>query len=376
MSAPAGLIKLIVMQPTPYCNLNCDYCYLPDRDSRQRMRPETLDAVGRRVLANPITSDPVTVVWHAGEPMTLPPDWYEEAFSRLAAAAPGRKVQHSFQTNAVGINEAWIDLWTRWNVVIGISLDGPVDLHDQHRKTRGGGGSYALTMRGIERLQDRDYPFHIISVLTADSLRDPDRMFDFYLQHKLRNLCFNVEEVEGGNKTSSLKAPEFEEAYQRFLSRFVERSRSLPGHFHCREIDGVIRLIGAAAETRRHNPQVRPLEIISIAVDGGMSTFSPEFLGVKAPEFNNFVFADVQVEGPEAMLLDPSFQRLHADITAGVEACRKSCAYFDACGGGAPSNKYFELGSCGGTETFYCRLTRKATLEGVLAAYENDLELA
>ncbi len=375
MFASTGRIKLIVMQPTPYCNLDCDYCYLPDRDNRQRMQRETLDAIGQRVLANPITSDPVTIVWHAGEPMTLPPDWYEAAFSRLAAAAPERKIQHSFQTNAVGVKEAWIDLWKRWDVVIGISLDGPSDLHDRHRKTRRGRGSYALTMRGIEKLQNHKFPFHIISVLTADSLRDPDCMFDFYLAHRLRNICFNVEEVEGGNQTSSLKGPEFEDAYKRFLGRFVERSRALPGPFHCREIDGVNRLIAASVETRRHNPQVRPLEIISIAVDGKMSTFSPEFLGVKAPAFNDFVFADVHADGPEAMFSHPAFQRLYGDIAAGVEACRQSCTYFDVCGGGAPSNKYFELGSCRGTETFYCRLTRQATLEGVLSAYENDVEM-
>ena len=372
----AAEIRLVVLQPTPYCNLDCSYCYLPDRDKRQMMAPRTLDAIGRRVIANSIARDPVTVVWHAGEPMTLPPAWYEEAFKRLAAGAPERRIKHSFQTNAVGLNDSWIDLWTRWDVAVGVSLDGPADLHDRYRRTRSGGGSFELTLRGIERLQEREYPFHVISVLTAESLRDPERLFDFYLAKNLRNVCFNVEEIEGGHRESSLSGLEFKQAYQRFLTGFAERRRKLSSPLHCREIDNVIQLISAPAEERRRNTQIRPLEIVSISVNGGMSTFSPELLGVRDPDFDDFIFADVHEEGPEAILRNPAFLRLHSDITEGVEACRKSCAYFDVCGGGAPSNKYFELGTCRGTETLHCRLTRQATLEGVLAAYERDAAMA
>ncbi len=372
----SGLINLVVLQPTPYCNLDCDYCYLAQRNDRSRMGPETLDAIGRHVLASPLAAQPVSVVWHGGEPMTLPPTWYEEAFTRLANAAPEADIQHAFQTNAVGVNQAWIDLWSRWNLRIGVSLDGPEALHDRHRKTRAGTGSYALTLRGIERLQAQKFPFHIITVLTADSLRDPDRLFDFYLAHDLRDVCFNIEEEEGVHRRSGLNDPALEEAYRHFITRFTERRRRLTRPFRCREIDGVAWLTGASAEQRRYNTQVEPLNILSIAVDGRMSTFSPEFLGVKSAAFNDFAFADVHREGPEAILEHPAFRRLHADILAGIEACRASCAYFDVCGGGAPSNKYFELGSCRGTETLYCRLTRQATLEGVLAAYENDVAMA
>ena len=101
-----------------------------------------------------------------------------------------------------------------------------------------------------------------------------------------------------------------------------------------------------------------------------MSTFSPELLGAPAPDFDDFAFADVRRDGPEAILQSPAFRRAAARIAAGVEACRRTCAHFDVCGGGAPANKFFELGALEGTETLYCRLTRKAALAGVLEGLE------
>ena len=64
-----------------------------------------------------------------------------------------------------------------------------------------------------------------------------------------------------------------------------------------------------------------------------------------------------------------------ADVEAGVEACRASCAYYDLCGGGAPSNKWHENGSLRSTETAWCRLTKKAMVDVYLAAREAELGL-
>lgn len=369
----AGPISLLVLQPTPYCNLDCSYCYLPHRDDRRAMREETLDAVAARILNSPLAAGRVSVVWHGGEPMTLPPAWYAAAFARLAAGVDegGPVVEHCFQTNAIGVDDRWIGLWERWGVRVGVSLDGPAHLHDRHRTTRRGRGSFALTLRGIERLQAAGLPFHVISVLTAESLADPDGLLDFYLAHGIANVCLNIEEEEGAHLRSSLRGPDIEPLYRAFLARFSERIGRLEQPFACREIDGVRWLVNAPRPARRHNPQVNPLEIVSVAVDGTLSTFSPELLGMAAPEFSDFAFANVHAEGPEAMLAHPAFLALAADVAAGVEACRQSCRYFDVCGGGAPANKYFELGTFRGAETLFCRITRQATVETILGVLES-----
>jgi uncharacterized protein len=340
------------------------------------MSDEVLDAIGRNLLASPLSAERLSIVWHGGEPMTLPPTWYEAAFERLHRASGMRQVQHSFQTNAIGVNERWIDLFRRWGVRLGLSIDGPRDVHDRYRRTRRGRGSFDLSMRGAERLSEAGLPFHLISVLTADSLAHPDRMFDFFVEHGFRDICFNVEECEDANRSSSLEGAGMETAYRRFLDRFFERIAAEPAPFACRELDAARALALTAPEARRANPQTRPLEIVTVAVDGSMSTYSPELIGATAPQYSDFRFGSVLEGGPEIILENPSFQRLRADVNAGIAACAEDCAWFDVCGGGAPANKFFELGTLRGTETMYCRLTRQIGLEAALAALEADVRAA
>lgn len=366
-----GPIRLIVVQPTPFCNIDCVYCYLPNRNDRRRMDMAVVEAIGRRAVAHPLATPETTMVWHGGEPTAVPVTWYEEAFSRLARYSASGQVAHSFQTNGIAIDSAWIDLWRRWNVRIGISIDGPRDLNDMRRRTRAGNGSFDLALRGLHRLREAGLPFHVISVLTLDALNRPDDLIDFYLAEGVRDICFNVEEEEGPHRRSSLAADGAVGAYGRFLRRIAERVREAGGALRCREIDGVASLIAAPPEVRRHNGQVRPLEIVSIAVDGAMSTYSPELLGTSSKEFADFSFGNILAEGPEAMLENPAFRRLRADVEAGVAACQASCGYFGVCGGGAPANKYFEHGHCKGTETLYCRLTRKTPINVLLPVFED-----
>jgi uncharacterized protein len=362
-----GAVRLVVLQPTPYCGLDCAYCYLPGRDDRRRMAPATLDAIGRNLLSSPLAASEIDVVWHAGEPTTLPPRWYEEAFARLAAAAPGRVLRHGFQTNAIHVDAAWVAFWKAHDVRVGVSIDGPAAIHDARRRTRAGGGSHAMAMRGVAALRESGWPFHVNAVLTADALSEPDAVLDFFAGLGAVEVGFNVEEREGAHGRSSLEAAGMEALYRRLLARAIERAD--PG-LRVREVEGVRWLVGAPPAERVYNPQVAPLAIVSVSADGRMSTYSPELLGTASPGWSDFAFADVHADGPEAILANPVFRRLRAEVEAGVAACARVCGHFGVCGGGAPSNKYFEHGHFAGTETLYCRLARKATLDATLTAWE------
>lgn len=226
-------------------------------------------------------------------------------------------------------------------------------------------------MRGLRRLRDAQVPFHVITVLTREALDHPDALVDFYLAEEITDICFNVEEEEGQARRSSLVAGVAVEAYGLFLQRVAERVFASGEALRCREIDAIAGLIATPAELRRHNLETTPLEIVSIAVDGGMSTYSPELLGVPSAEFGDFIFGNVRSEGPDAILRHPAFIRLRGEVEAGVAACSAKCAYFGVCGGGAPGNKFFEHGHFNGTETLFCRLTRKTVLDALLPFIES-----
>ncbi|MEP2642416.1 cyclophane-forming radical SAM/SPASM peptide maturase GrrM/OscB [Roseobacter sp.] len=363
--------SLLVLQPTSFCNLDCSYCYLQHRDVRARMSHNTLRAIARNILAQCPQNDLPVIVWHGGEPMTLPPDWYAAAFALLERESGKTGLRHAMQTNAIGVNADWIALWQKWQVNIGVSLDGPQDLHDARRHTRTGAGTHHLVMRGVSRLQAAGVPFHVISVLTADSLPRADDFYDFYTGHGLRNVAFNVEEDEGQPGGSSLGGhAAASAAYAGFLRRFLARCAADPEPFFCREVDGVLGVLTRPHSQRAENWQTAPFRILAVAVDGGLSTFSPELMGAQAPAYDDFIFGNVRQGGVATLLDSPAFHKAYEEISRGVRACADSCAYFDVCGGGAPANKYFELGRFDGTQTLHCSLTRQVTLDVVLDAVE------
>jgi uncharacterized protein len=376
MNAVAGLspIDLLVLQPTPYCNIDCSYCYLPSRTDRRSMPHHLLDAIFAKVLPSRHLSDRLTVVWHAGEPLALPIAWYVDAFARAAAfAPPGLQIRHAIQTNGIGLDARWAELLRAHAVSVGLSLDGPADLHDARRRTRGGSGTHALAIRAVKTLHDAGLPFHVISVITAAHLDHADRLFDFYCAHGIREVGFNIEEVEGANRRSSLAGVAAEARFRAFLRRFIERVADSAGQVSLRELTHAATAIAVGGLEARDENQ--PLRIVSIDVAGHVSTFSPELLGCHSTAHDNFVVGDILAEPFEAIAARAAASRMAGEIARGVAACRAACAYFEFCGGGAPANKWFELGRFDGTETAFCRMTRKIVVDEVLRALEMRLNL-
>ena len=196
----------IILQPTTFCNINCRYCYLPRRSQALRMSPKVLQQAFNVTLASPLIAGPVTFVWHLGEPLSVPPSFYEEAFAlanntagRFARIAP----RHVFQTNATLINKEWLDLISRHEVSVGVSIDGPDFIHDSARVKRNGAGSHRAAMRGISQLKEAGIRFRTISVVTDFTLDYAEDFYDFFASNNFGIIGFNIDEIEGANLTSS-----------------------------------------------------------------------------------------------------------------------------------------------------------------------------
>jgi uncharacterized protein len=374
-----GPLQLLVIQPTPYCNLDCDYCYLPSRSDRQRLSMELLEAALERVLESPYVGGDFTLLWHAGEPLTLPIAFYDEAGERIRQAQARwgggpLEIHQSVQTNAMVINDAWCDCFERNGIHVGVSLDGPAFLHDRHRRTRTGLGSHAATMRGIAALQRRAIPFEVICVLTEEALHHPDEMFQFFVDHGIHDVGFNMEETEGENAESSLGRPNAEALYTAFLQRFWELWQQRPQDLRVREFAGICYL--AHSESRiDHTDMNNPFAIVNVDCRGNFSTFDPELLAVHTEEYGDFVLGHVQRDSLASIVATEKFQLIERDLRAGIERCRAECSYFGVCGGGAGSNKYWEHRSVDCSETQACRYRIKLTSEVVLAGLESLLEL-
>jgi uncharacterized protein len=335
------------------------------------MDQRTLRRAVEWVYLHGLAADPLTLFWHAGEPLTLSPEWYERALAQAAIAAPGSAgIEHRLQTNATLIDDRWCALFLAHKIRIGVSLDGPAWLHDARRRTRKGRGTHAATMRGVRALQRHDIPFHVICVVTRETLGAPDELAEFFLGEGVDRIGFNIEEIEGINTSSSLAKEGARAEFARFLARFLDRAEK-SGRLQVREMDGMLNWLRSPGFGQaRGNEQNTPLEIITVTHSGEIATFSPELVGLSHAKFGDFTVGNVASTSLDEILSSKRFQMLCEEIAAGVAACAAQCPYFRLCRGGAPANKLAEHGSFRVTETLFCRLAEQTVADVVLERLE------
>jgi len=342
------------------------------------MNSETVWLAAKRLVEDKLVGDTVTVVWHAGEPLAMPIAFYDEAIVSIREAlGPAVQITHSIQTNATLINDAWCRLFKKHDIRVGVSVDGPAQLHDNHRRTRLGRPTHHLVVRGMNLLKSHKIPFHAIAVVTAATIADPDAFFDFFLQNEVEDVSCNIDETEGLHRASSLIG--HENSYASFLSRLLERSLECNGQLHIRELDSMFRLISEGLpsycwrdENWPDNVQVMPFALVTVGWNGDFCTFSPELLGQTSVDFHDFVLGNVNQETYLETSQSDRFLRLWGTIIEGVKSCRRYCKYYNYCGGGAPANKLYENGTCFSTETLYCRSALQQPFEVVLRTLEQS----
>jgi uncharacterized protein len=336
------------------------------------MSPATLEQTFAWVFDSGLVREPFVLLWHAGEPLVVPRTFYEEALVLLQRYnRAGVEVYHALQTNATLIDDDWCRFFRAHDLHPGVSVDGPAFLHDRHRQTRAGKGTLQRVLRGIRLLREHEVPFYVITVLTAESLFYPDELFDFYQEHEIGSVAFNVEEIEGPHTTSSLLGVQMRERFRRFFERFMDLALAADPPLPVREFDTSAQaLLGPRYGVGSRTQENKPWAIVNVDCEGNFSTYSPELLGLTSPRHGPFALGNVSRDSLETVRALPRFEALEDEIRQGVERCRQSCAYFPFCGGGPPANKFFETGTFASTETLFCRLHKQVCLDVTLARLE------
>lgn len=370
-----------MIQPTALCNLDCSYCYVPDRQNPERLPVPLLEKLLLAVRSSNLAQDQTTlkILWHAGEPLAAGIDFFRQAFELTERLIGDRwQIRHALQTNGTLITDAWCDLLGAHHVRIGVSLDGPEELHDANRKTRGGGGSFARVMRGIELLRVHGLPFGILSVLTARSIECPEAIFDFFRRQEFRRVAFNIEEIEGPNLQSSLLPVHNGLAtararYGAFMRRLSELNRDQGWPLIIREFLSLARHIEQQRADARHvplAPERRLGGILTMARDGAVSSWSPELASGAPGVPGGFTLGNIRdVDSVDELLVTERARAIQEEVDRGIEMCRNGCEYFGVCGGGSPGNKFYERGTFAAAETLKCALQTKELVEVMLATF-------
>jgi len=355
----------IVLQPTTLCNLNCRYCYLPDRDKVDVMTKEVTTAIAESITT---TEQPVCLVWHGGEPLATGIRTFQELIQPFRGLYEKKLVHHNIQTNGTLINQQWCDFFKEWDFQIGVSLDGN-ELHNQERVTITGVPAFRKIMHGIELLKQNDILFSIIATVNPKNIDSPSAFYNFFTSLGCASLNINIEEKEGFNRESlGLES----EKVQHFWHELFLVWRENPV-IKIREIDMTLGYIYATLKGGQRNSGAKkhygrgfwP----TIAFNGDMVVLSPEFVSVDESDRQQFVVGNVLKKPLYQLVVEAQNAWYVKKFFEGVRECKNSCAYYEFCGGGQASNKYFELGDINRTETTHCRNSRKAVMDAVLDSF-------
>ena len=178
----------IILRMTNSCNLNCTYCY--DKKNRMNINEENefidknLDKLVTYI--NKIQSNPnekSNIIFHGGEPLLIKVDIYEKLIKKLRRNNPN--VKFSVQTNATLLNEEFINLFKKYKVNIGISLDGYNEEQNKCRIYKDGKNSFDIVMKKITLLKDMKAKFGIIMTLSKGVLGHEKELYDFIAENEI-----------------------------------------------------------------------------------------------------------------------------------------------------------------------------------------------
>ena len=162
----------VLAKPTgAVCNLNCTYCFFLSKEalypeSDFRMQDDLLEIYIRQLVES--QPEQVTIAWQGGEPTLMGLEFFRRSVALVEKyRRPGQRVEHTIQTNGTRLDDAWCEFFKQHGFLVGLSVDGPRELHDRYRVDKGGKGTFDQVMRGWELLKKHEVECNILCTVHA-----------------------------------------------------------------------------------------------------------------------------------------------------------------------------------------------------------------
>ena len=164
----------LLAKPTgAVCNLDCSYCFFLSKEmlypgSRFRMADDLLETYLRQLIEAHARVPEVVIAWQGGEPTLMGLDFFRRSVELAAKyLQPGQRALHTIQTNATLLDEEWAAFFSEHGVLVGVSIDGPRELHDAYRVNKGGKGSFDQVMTGLGCLREAGVEWNALTTIHA-----------------------------------------------------------------------------------------------------------------------------------------------------------------------------------------------------------------
>ncbi len=178
------------------CNLACQYCYYLKKEDLYpqgevfRMPEDILE----KYIIQHIEASPAPVInfsWHGGEPTLLGLDYFRKIVAlQRKHQPPNQRIANGMQTNGTLLNEEWCRFLAAEGFALGLSLDGPQEMHDRYRLTKGRGPSHKQALHGYNLLRQHRIPCDILCVVHAQNVQHPTRVYRFFKEIKAQYIGF------------------------------------------------------------------------------------------------------------------------------------------------------------------------------------------
>ncbi|MCX4550389.1 FxsB family cyclophane-forming radical SAM/SPASM peptide maturase [Streptomyces sp. NBC_01500] len=338
MTPPEGSapFRTFILKVANRCNIDCDYCYVFNstdqawRHLPARMSVGVARAAGQRIGQHASAHDlrGVHVVLHGGEPLLAGPRHMADLLGSLRQGVPaGTEIRFELQTNGTLLTEPWLDLFERYKVAVGVSLDGPPAANDRHRLTHASRSSAASAVRGIELLRSRPRLFAGL-LAVVDLASDPVEVHDYLASFEPPVIDFNL--PHGTHDEPPAREDPGLPEYGLWMSRVYDAWLARPEHRHSvRMLEDIVALssgVRGSVETLGLAP---PTSIV-IESDGsieGVDTLR------SVEEGASWLGLDVIKDSFDEALHHPKLLHRQYGKAALAEQCQ-SCPLVEVCGGG------------------------------------------
>jgi uncharacterized protein len=332
------------------CNIDCRYCFYKDRApefgrGKQRMSDEVLEKLVKDYMQ--LGFGVVGFAWQGGEPTLMGVDFFQKAVQlQEMYGSNGQEVSNTLQTNGVLLDDKWCSFLHENKFLLGISIDGPKEFHDQYRLDHSASGTFERVIRGIKNCQKHKVEFSALVLLNNKNVEHPDRLFDFLLENELTYLQFIpcVErEPETGNIADFSITPK---QYGDFLCRLFDLWYEYgPEKLNIREFDSLVTYYVMGKHTIcTYSKQCAGFVVVEHTGDA----FCCEFFVEPRWRLGNIL------ETPLGKLAASSIKRAFARDKQNL--CNKCflCSHLDICRGGCMKDRVRLNAEASGGESYFC----------------------
>lgn len=347
---PDQPLTVLIKPAGPDCNLACSYCFYREKaalfpeTSRHRMSEETLRTLVRKYMN--YHERTVPFAWQGGEPTLMGLDFFRRAveFQQLYGRS-GQAVSNSLQTNAILLDDpAWGRFLHDYKFLVGVSLDGPPEVHDAFRRTHGGEPSHARVLVALENLLAHQVEVNILTMVQPGNIHRPEETYEYLLSLGVDFLQFIplAEPDPSGTGPAPFSIDPLD--YGRFLCAIFDLWASdQPRPAYVRMFDDALAVImGHEHPTCTFGPYCGQYFVVEHNGD----VFACDFFVEDEWRYGNIH----EIELHHIPRLE-RYQQFRARKTAGPAECAR-CEWFSLCHGGCP--KYRLLLGDAARPTYFC----------------------